>query len=263
MKKLATLAALAALALPVIATEVTSSNVVGYQKITIHPTWTMIPNQFVNIGTAQAPILNDMFDSAATTIAGGENESTSDNIQVWTGSTYQTYFFGNYNGEYGEEYDNVWYDVNDSDEPTTDTLPVGNGAWFKNLSGETKTLTVSGQVATGTVTVTIGDLWTMLANPFPVAIPLNGDIIDWAASGTLGGENESTSDNIQLWTGTTYKTYFFGNYNGEFGEEYDNVWYDVNDSDEPTADVIPAGTAVWYKNNGGTPFTISFSSPVN
>ena len=244
--------------------EVVSSNVVGYQKLTIYPEWTMIANPFVVVGENEAPIFNEMFASAKTTVTSGDGPTSSDNLQVWTGSTYTTYYFGNFNGEYGAQYDYVWYDANDdSGEPTQDWLPSGQGAWFKNNTGSQKVVTVTGQVATNDVVVSIGSSWTMLANPFPQDIPLNGDLVDWKAAGTTAGDSPTSSDNIQLWTGNTYKTYYYGNFGGEYGPEYDDVWYDVNDdSGEPTTDSIPFGTAVWYKNSSGTSFNITFQSPV-
>ena len=242
---------------PAQAAEVVSSNIVGYEKLTIYPTWTMIANSFVEVGKDSVAEMNKMFDSAETTIAGGENESMSDNLQVWTGSTYTTYYFGNWGT--GDEYDNQWYEFGNDAEPTLDEIPAGNGAWFKNYTGSQKQVTISGQVGTNDVQVTVGATWTMLAYPYPADLPLNG-VVDWASAGVTGGENESMSDNIQLWVGTTYKTYYFGNWGT--GDEYDDKWYEFGNDAEPTQDVIPAGTAVWYKNFSGTPFTITFQSPI-
>ena len=234
-----------------------SENVVGYQKLAINPTWTMVAAPFVEVGTDSTAGLNDLFAKQEEVITGGENDSLSDNLQVWTGASYATYYFGDWGN--GDEYDNQWYEFGNDAEPTEDNIPSGNGAWFKNYSGAAKEVTVSGEVSAEDKSVAIGAAWTMLAYPYPADLPLNGSV-DWAAAGATGGENDSLADNIQLWTGSTYKTYYFGDWGN--GDEYDNQWYEFGNDAEPTDDVIPAGTAVWYKNYSGTPFTVTFESPV-
>ena len=222
----------------------------------------MVANSFVVVGDTAVPDLQGMFTDMSTNGTSSDGMETADNVQIWTGTTYDTYFFGNFGGEYGEEYDNKWYNVNDDSEPTLDEVPIGNGAWFKNYSGTAKTLTLAGEVNAESVSVTIGPVWTMLGNPFPADLKLNGTV-DWATCGATASDGMETADNIQVWTGTTYNTYFFGNFGGEYGEEYDNKWYNVNDDSEPTTDVIPSGNAAWYKNASGSSFTIVIPSPIS
>ena len=121
-----------------------SENVVGYQKLTINPTWTMVAAPFVEVGTDSTAGLNDLFASQETAIAGGDTAEVSDNLQVWTGSTYSTYYFGNWGN--GDEYDNKWYDLNDDAEPTEDVIPAGTAVWYKNYSGKPFTVTFESPV---------------------------------------------------------------------------------------------------------------------
>ncbi len=241
--------------------DVVSSNVVGYQKLTIYPTWTMIANPFLVVGDNDVADLQGMIVDMETNGKASGSLETADNLQIWTGTTYKNYYYYTSGGELGPTYDNKWYDAENEDDPTIDELPAGYGAWFKNATGATKQLTIAGEVSKAPVEVSINPTWTMIANPYPADLPLNGSI-DWVANGSTASDSLETADNIQIWTGGTYKTYYLYTSGGELGPTYDNKWYDAENEDDPTTDVIPSGSAAWYKNASGTIFTITLTSPI-
>ena len=121
-----------------------SENVVGYQKLAINPTWTMVAAPFVEVGTDSTAGLNDLFAKQEEVITGGENDSLSDNLQVWTGASYATYYFGDWGN--GDEYDNQWYEFGNDAEPTDDVIPAGTAVWYKNYSGTPFTVTFESPV---------------------------------------------------------------------------------------------------------------------
>ena len=90
-KKIYALAALAAVALPAWAAEVYSSNIVGYQKVTLQPGFNLIGAGFVQVGSGDSFALKDVFqgtDVANATAGGGADQG--DLIQLFD-ATEQTY----------------------------------------------------------------------------------------------------------------------------------------------------------------------------
>ena len=254
MKKLATLAALAALALPVIATEVTSSNVVGYQKLAIPANgYALLANPFVQIGTGSSTpegyALNDMFIDDTENSTAGRAATQGDQIQTWDSARqgYSTYFFSSWV--------NKWAGSNPR-AATEDAFNFGDGYWYLNRSDSAFELTVSGEVSEQEVTVTlIANGFTLVCNPFPADLPLNSESINWVSAGATAGRAATQGDQIQIWNTETqgYTTYFFSS--------WVNQWAGSNPR-AATADSIPAGQGFWYLNRGDSDITITLKSPL-
>ncbi len=87
-------------------------------------------NQFGSAYTA-----NMVFNSATIAWAGnaGDDFASSDNINIWDPSLnggqggYKQYYL--WNG------DSKWYEFLNDANPTTDSLPMGRGAWYRNRGG--------------------------------------------------------------------------------------------------------------------------------
>lgn len=272
MKKSTMIAAVfAASAFSALAADVYSSNVVGYTKLGINGSnYTMIGVQFQDVGGGDRTI-NELFkEPSEGAFVGGIAMGDSDQLQVWDPVTtgYKQYFFGDWAGEYGSEYDNLWYWEGDDANPTGDTLPPGAAVWFVSR-GTNVNLAVSGEVVSTNVTVKLnGGNYTMVANPFPLALSLAdvsvGGTIDWINSGLTGGVAMGDSDQLQVWDPATtgYKQYFFGSWNGEYGTQYDNQWYWEGDDANPATDTIPVGGAMWFiLNRTATDTSVTFPAP--
>ena len=120
------------LSAPAWGAEVVSSNVVGYQKLTLQAGYNLIANGFRVVGTENAPAFQDMFSDSAANATGTTDQMTADNIQTWTGTGYATYWFYDATGTEDEDpdYDKKWYDVVDDSAPTSASIPAGAGVWF-------------------------------------------------------------------------------------------------------------------------------------
>ena len=257
---------------PAGAAEVVSSNIVGYQKLAIQPGYNLIGAGFVQVGSGDSFALKDVFQGTdvENATAGGDFLE-GDLIQLFDAGeqTYtKEYYFFTSNGEYGEEYDEKWYDVADDSEPTEEALSVSDlgdatGFWYISRGNASATLTTAGEVSVAPVTVTIKPGFNCIVYPFPAEFDFTA--LDWATAGATAGGDFLEGDLIQIFDAAeqTYtKEYYFFTSNGEYGEEYDEKWYDVADDSEPTTEKIPAGSGFWYIHRGSNTFTITLPSPI-
>ncbi len=273
MKKSTMIAAVfAASAFAAMAADVYSSNIVGYTKLDVNGSnFSMLGVQFQEVGGGSRAI-NDLFaEPAEGAFVGGIGLGDSDQLRVWDASIdgYKNYFFGDWAAEYGAEYDNLWYWEGDDANPTTDLLPPGAAVWFMSKSATNVYVSVSGEVVSTNVTVTLnGGNFTMVANPFPVALSLSdvtaSGTMNWIGCGLTGGIGLGDSDQVRVWDASIdgYKNYFYGNWNAEYGAEFDNQWYWEGDDANPTTDSIPVGGAAWfYLQETATDTNVTFPAP--
>jgi len=189
-------------------------------------------------------------------LTAGLGSADSDNIQVYdtTLSTFVTYYLGNgltAKGGAAPELDG-WIKGGEG-SVTTDTLAVGQGFWYvaQNPSSGID-LTTSGEVvmtATGSQTIAAG--LNLIANPFPVDLPLNDADSDLRKG--VAGLGSADSDNIQVYDTSlqTFVTYYLGNgltAKGGAAPELDG-WVKGGES-SVTTDSLPAGSGAWYVSQG-------------
>ena len=223
----------------------------------------MIANGFRIVGTENAPAFQDMFADAASNATGTLGQDTADNILVWSGDRYATYWFYDATGteDADPDYDKKWYDVIDDSTPSDDGLSVADGAWY--IARNATTLTIAGEVGKNAVEVPIQNGYNLIANPFPADLSLNDESIDWAGMGVVGTQGQDTADNILVWSGDRYATYWFYDATGtdDADPDYDKKWYDVIDDSTPSNYAIPAGKGVWFIHRGSST-TITLPSPL-
>lgn len=236
--------------------QVESANIVGYTTVpTLAGTYTMIGGQFEGVGGGGMPV-----QSIKGSFVGGTGLVDSDNLLVWSNGSYKSYFFGNWAGAYGAEYDNLWYWGGDDANPSTDVIMPGQGLWFLSRSGSAGTATFSGQVKVNNTNLSVlANTYTLFSNPYPTEVAINS--ASFAVTGATGGTGLVDSDNLLVWANGSYKSYFFGNWAGAYGAEYDNLWYWGGDDANPTTDTFKVGQAAWYLRRGAAT-TMSFVSPL-
>ena len=243
--------------------DVVSSNIVGYQKLTLQAGYNLIANGFRVVGSDTAPALQDMFSDAASNATGTLGQDTADNILVWTGTGYTTYWFYDATGTDDEDpdYDKKWYDTIDESTPSSAGIDAADGAWY--IGRNATTLTIAGEVSKSAVSVDLQNGYNLIANPFPAALTLNDPSIDWSSMGVTGTLGQDTADNILVWTGTGYTTYWFYDATGtdDADPDYDKKWYDTIDESTPSSASIPAGVGVWFIHRGAAT-TITLPSPI-
>ena len=249
---------------------VESANTVGYTTASVaKDTYYMLGLQYENVGGG-AILVQDLVKGTFQGVNFDENGAflqTAPQLQVWTPSGYNTYFYLN------DAYDAV---INDGTVYTgwadnfgnyvTATVSAGQGAWFKDPN-EACTVTTPGQVVATAATVSAAaDVYTMGSVPYPVATPVNGNSTTWTGiSGVNFDENGAflqTAPQLQAWTPSGYNTYFYLN------DAYDAV---INDGTVYTgwADnfgnyvtgSLPVGYGFWLKPT--TAVTAGFTSPIS
>ena len=242
---------------PAQAAEVVSSNIVGYQRLDIPAKgYALLANPFVEVGTGSTdPVgypINGMFADDTENSTAGNNGNLGDNLQVWDSARqgYTTYFFSS-------RADNKWATGAKPRDAVTDSFEFGDGYWYLNRGSDDFQLTVSGEVSTKEVEVTLVPGYTLVCNPFPVDLPLNSDSIDWGQAGATAGNNGNLGDNIQIWDieRQGYTTYFFS-------ARANNQWATGAAPRDPTDKAIPAGQGFWYLNRGQEDIVITLKSPL-
>ena len=194
------------------------SNLAG-SKYVIRQDWSV--ESF--FGTAATSILTP------TNLDDGDDASSADQVRLMNsnGSLGPIYFRGVYNGSYG------WF--NEAGENVAKTrLPFGKGIFIKSIGS--KSLILSGIVRASRTRMDIvgGKKINLLANPlpFPVALPNSGIDI-------TPGSNANTADNLRLWNGTTWLSYW-RNTSGR---------WTVGSNTDASSVTIPAGAGFLIKRN--------------
>ena len=202
-----------------------------------------------------------------TYVVTSESKQKAAQIQVWTGSEYNYYYyFSNAwdptlnDGEGGET--TGWAD-GIIGEIATDTLAPGQAAWVKATTANTH-IVQAGQVYDGSYEKSCpkGE-FVMIANTMPTALDLNDATqIEFAgltpvaadfdpATFVVTSASKQNAAQIQVWTGSEYVYYYYfsnawdSTLNGGEGGEV-TAWAD-GIIGEVVADKIPTGQGFWLK----------------
>ncbi len=228
---------------PAQAADVVSSNIVGYEKITITPGLNMIGNQFLAVGGDSFQNINEMFKDSSGFIAGAGDDN-ADSILTWNGSSYDNIY-------YYDDFDNNWYNVEEQD-PSETVMGAGSGFWFKHLGSEAITTTLAGEVPTdATITVTLTPGLNFVANPYPMAICPNGAY--FSVEGAVAGAGDDNADSILTWNGSSYDNIYYY-------DDFDNNWYNVEEQDPVSTAIFQPAMGFWYKHIGEGA-TLTFGKP--
>ncbi len=228
---------------PARAAEVVSSNVVGYNKITLTPGYNMLSPMFSYIGGEVKDIV-DIFEEKDVFTA-SDTTSDADYILLWYAGKYQETYF------YSSDAGNKWSSDQDGFDETTDPLPENLGFWLYNR-GQQMTVTLAGEVPTNGVEVAITPGYNMIANPFAGKLPIKSIVPktgEFVASDTT-----SDADYILIWRNGGYDTTYF------FSSDANNKWSSDQDGFDETEDTLAPGEAFWFYRRGEA-MTISIPAP--
>ena len=153
MKRTLTLLAILAAIGPAWAADVVSSNIVGYNKVTLTPAtansvgYTIVGVSFQEVGGDSLDINDILGEEFKQNLVGGYGTTDSDTIQVWNGTGYTFYYFSadDWSEEAGDgtvdAYKNSkWLTL--SDEPVATPINLCAGFWFKRNGSTDLTLTL-------------------------------------------------------------------------------------------------------------------------
>ena len=225
-----------------------SSNIVGYEKISIPSGLSIIGQQFTAVGGGT----NDV--SSIVSVE-GLSPWGEDSIRFWNGTAYQNLYYYAYDDDEGSEglLDTQTDGWGDSSQNSVElSVAPGTGFWI-NTSGNAKVCT-SGEV-TSQNTVSIKAGLTLVCNPQPVAI----DIQEVKASGlSPWGE-----DSIRVWNGSGYANYYYYAYDDDEGSEglLDTQTDGWGDSSQNSVSVqIQFGQGFWIQS--GSEAVLTFPNAI-
>ena len=198
-------------------------------------------------GSEEIAITNLVADTS--TLVAGNDAGTADQIQVWDGSKFTAYFYrANKTTTPKWTKGPGWVKVGAIANITTDTLKRGQGVWFaRPTTASAGAITVSGAVNASAKTHDIAAGFNMISSAFPADLTLNGGTIDWAACGAVAGNDAGTADQIQIWDGEKFTSYFYrANKTTTPKWTKGPGWVKVGAIANLTTDSIPAGKGFWY-----------------
>ena len=241
--------------------EVVSSNIVGYQRMALDKGYNMIGIQFTEVdANATAKDLMTAPQLASTMAGFDEDGHFATEMMVWENNDYTTYGWSGTSGTdvlEDDSFNNQWLNVDLEKVEDVEATPY-TAVWIK--AGEANgSVTVSGQVPTGDVTVPLSAGYNMVANPFPMTVPVT--TFGTLSAGMAGfDEDGHFATELMVWKDGDYTTY---GWSGSSGTEvledasFDNKWLNVDL--EETDDVVDFGHGVWIK--AGSAGSITFKAP--
>lgn len=167
---------------------------------------------------------------AGNSVMGGSSASNSDIVRLHDGIGFREYFFhlGN----------NRWQEGGFA--RNTVVINPQMGITYMRRASSSLSLAVPGTVPETNLKALVRNSGASYINfPFPVDVTLGTSGID-SMPGWVKADNSAAADNVQVWDGTGWRTYFFHQTNNRWQEGGFNR----------TSTVIPAGRALWIIKRG-------------
>ena len=232
-----------------------SANVVGYNTTAVAAnTWYMAGVQFTDTATGTSISLQDFLqgDFEAKTFWDDEL-AIAPMVQIPGATGYTAYYYFN-DAASGTDEITAWADM--GGDAVNVALTPGQALWFKNPTAACN-VTFAGQVlAAGTkeITCTAG-AYNMIANPYPTALALNSDKINWNVDPKVFWDDElSIAPIIQVYSAGGYTAYYYFS-DAASGTDEITAWADMGGD---AVDVsIPVGGALWFKASDAS--TVTFT----
>lgn len=192
--------------------------------------------------------LSSLFGATNTAGLQGGNAVTADQVQLWSGSSYDSYYYQTAGiGGTG------WRKVGDQTTDASGTVVrPDQSIIIKRGQNQNLSLTIIGEVKTGQTTVNVSPGFNFVPNPYSVAMTLASCGIHTGNNTTgLAGGNIATADHLLVWNGTGYDTYYYQTAGvGGIG------WRKVGDlSADASNATIPALSSIIVRRNAAGSFT--------
>ena len=280
MKKLLAIALAATLA-PAWGADVISSNVVGYNKITLQPGYNAISAQFVPVGANAVTDVLDVMDATVLPTIDIDTETGEGyaRLETWTpGSGYSTYEWTGSGVAEAWEWDgidNKWMTVG-CGEVAEVSISQGEGFWLWLDPTEVSSpvsLTIAGQVSTNeNVVVPLVAGYNLVANPFPVEIDIQSLAFSNLPTIDIDTETGEGYARLETWTpGSGYSTYEWtgtGVAEAWDWDGIDNKWMTVGCGEIAEDVTIGVGKGFWlwldpsYSGLSDN-ISVTFTNPAN
>lgn len=168
----------------------------------------------------------------------GASATTADNVFIWDGLTWQTYFYHSTN--------NRWQRSGALGSQNGTIIYPDEGVFVSRLGTSSVSILTTGTVPTTTEVSNLDPAaGTFIANRFPVDMLLV-DVGLHLTSGWVSNTSATSADTVLIWNvaNATWDTYFYHSTN--------NRWQKSGALGSQDSAVIPAGTAMFVKRIGGS-----------
>jgi hypothetical protein len=189
----------------------------------------------------QGDTLGSLFGSTADAggflssgLMGGATRNSADNVRIFNGSDFVTYFFDTDAGN--------WVVAGGGSASQNSLILYPDDGMLVVRRGPAGDLTFLGRVpSTRLLTKFPGGTTNVVAVRFPNTTTLGG--LNFGAPGTwIAGSNASSADTVGLWNGTKWEVYF---------KNLSNLWIKANgNGSDQSGVVIAAGTAIRIVKRG-------------
>lgn len=192
-----------------------------------------------------ANTIGSVFGNATTlpTLTAGATSATADNVLLWNGAAWETYFW---TGTVGTP-NNIWKRTGNLDRSNVVIYPEDGVFVVRRSTASATTVTLIGSVpSTSEQSGIAASGSTFLANRFPTDTTL-GALGLHTLPGWVAGATSTDADKVFVWNSTNgvWETYFW---TGTVGTP-NNIWKRTGNLDRSSTP-IPAGTAVFISHTG-------------
>lgn len=200
------------------------SSLIGY-RVAVRPHWT----------------LKDLFGTGTSaTLNSGTTFSTADQVLAWTGTSWSTYWFRQNSAGSVKEWRNI--DTGTANQDSV-IIPSGVGVYFRRGAGALN-LTLVGEVRSNRFIRNLDSSTQLVAQGFPVdraPLQLGFDFAGGFASGTTFG----TADQLLVWTGSAFSTYWYRQNSTGTTREWRNI--DTGTTVHSNTSFLSASQAIFVK----------------
>jgi len=179
----------------------------------------------------------------------GGSSTSADQIQIFNGTGYQTYFYKS-QGVLGGT---GWRSTNSisADVSSTVIYPT-SGILIVNNQATAESVVISGAVKTGQTSIQVTSGFSLLGNVYSAGMTLgNANLYTGDPLTGLAGGTSTSADQVQFWNGTGFNTYFYKT-QGVLGG---TGWRSTSSiSADASTTPIPVGAALFISRSGA-PFT--------
>jgi hypothetical protein len=147
--------------------------------------------------------IQDCFGTFATTALHASNtQSRADNVLVWNGSSYNTYFINSNTGNWTPN--------------GTDPILPDESVYVLRRAATQTNLMVLGAVKTTNYVTDLELGYNLVGNSVPATMVISNMNLISAGSGFQGSNTQSRSDNVLVWNGSSYDTLFYNTNTGNW-----------------------------------------------
>jgi uncharacterized protein (TIGR02597 family) len=171
-------------------------------------------------------------------LTSGNDAATSDQVQIWNGTGFSSYYFRAGAG---------WRSSTDANTDAVGALIYpDDGLVVRRISAGAKNVILMGSVKMGQSSFPVQTGMNFLSNVYAAPVTLQGSGL--VASGLTGGPDPANADQVLLWDGTGYKGFYYQELPPAQGG---TGWRSSGDSVADAGSTpIPVGAAVVIKRKG-------------